>query len=399
MAYADTAEAIGEVSELIRARLQAESTVPTYVGRPEPPTDGVARLNLFLYETVLDPTLKNFSPDEDNAPPLWLVLKYLITSFDEQGKSDTVKAHRALSKGIQALQGLNFLSGSTQLALQPNPEKLKITFDAISSDLIAKIMQGPDEKYRFSMGFQVRPVMIAAREEPSYALLVGVDYTTAPPAVVGEELIHIPVLPAMGALISRLEPAKFEARETVTIFGEALNIGELFVRVGSVDIGTSMQKSTSLKFKLASSGISGQKISAGSHAVTVVQKLPGGRYRSSNMLVGALLPQVDTVTTQGALSTQNGYITGVLKVSGQHLGRVGDDIVLALFQSGKVIKVLEGKVAQAAAADVMFVVSADQSELTVTIRKADRLAPGVYRSIMRINGQQARLSPEVNLTQ
>jgi hypothetical protein len=64
-----------------------------------------------------------------------------------------------------------------------------------------------------------------------------------------------------------------------------------------------------------------------------------------------------------------------------------------------VIKVLEGKVAQAAAADVMFVVSADQSELTVTIRKADRLAPGVYRSIIRINGQQARLSPEVNLTE
>jgi hypothetical protein len=398
MAYADTAEAIGEVSELIRTRLQAEAVVTTYVGRPEPPTDGLARLNLFLYESVLDPSLKNFSPDEGCAPPLWLVLKYLVTSFDEQGKSDTTDAHRNLSKGIQALQGLNFLPESSQPALQSNPERLKITFDAISSDLISKIMQGPEEKYRFSMGFQVRPVMVAAREDPSYSLLVGVDYTTAPPKVVGEEKIQIPVLPSMGALITRLEPTKFEANQTVTIYGDSLNLSALFIRLGTLDVGATTQKPDLLKFKLDLSTAGGTTISAGSHPVTVVQELPGGRYRSSNVLVGELLPQVSTVTIPGPLALQNGFITGDIKMSGNLLGRVGDDIVLALFKESKVVKVFEGKTANAAAAGVMFVVSADQSELTLTIRKADELSPGLYRTILRINGQQAKLSPEVNLT-
>jgi hypothetical protein len=52
-------------------------------------------------------------------------------------------------------------------ALQDNPEPLKLSFDETTAELISKIMAGTDERYRLSMAFQVRPVMIVpASEQP-----------------------------------------------------------------------------------------------------------------------------------------------------------------------------------------------------------------------------------------
>jgi len=46
---------------------------------------------------------------------------------------------------------------------------MKITFDNATTELLSKVMQGTDEKYRFSAAFEVRPVMIAGTTPPSPA--------------------------------------------------------------------------------------------------------------------------------------------------------------------------------------------------------------------------------------
>src|SRR5712692_7682350 len=204
MALAKTGKAIGAVTDAISERLKSSTGLHISVGRPEPPGNVGAggRLNLFLYEAQFDASLKNVPLDEGQCPPLWLVLKYLLTAFDDDGKtSDTIGAYENLGEGIRALQELSLLPLTPGLpapllkALSDNPEDLTITFDEASTDLLSKVMQGSDEKYRLSIGFQVRPVMIAAAELPSYSLLVGVDYTTVPvtPVVEGDEgkAIHI----------------------------------------------------------------------------------------------------------------------------------------------------------------------------------------------------------------
>src|SRR5437762_3090475 len=199
MAFADTAKAIGAVTDAISQRLNTRTGLAITVGRPEPGVvAGVERLNLFLYEIQFDASLKNVSLDEGQRPPLWLVLKYFLTAFDDDGKtSDTISAYENLGEGIRALQELSVLPLTPGLpapllkALSDNPQDLKITFDEASTELLSKVMQGSDEKYRLSVAFQVRPVMIAAAELASYSLLVGVDYTTAPPTIVGEPAIHI----------------------------------------------------------------------------------------------------------------------------------------------------------------------------------------------------------------
>ena len=66
-------------------------------------------LNLFLYETAFDATLRNLSLRDGEPPPLWLVLKFLLTAFDRDERSDSAAAHELLGSGMSALHELNFL--------------------------------------------------------------------------------------------------------------------------------------------------------------------------------------------------------------------------------------------------------------------------------------------------
>ena len=94
------------------------------------------------------------------------MLKYLLTAFDGDENSDSAIAHELIGRGIAALHELNFLAldalvaTDVRLALENNPEPLKLTFDETTADLLSKIMQGTDERYRLSIAFQMRPVMI-----------------------------------------------------------------------------------------------------------------------------------------------------------------------------------------------------------------------------------------------
>ena len=201
MALEDSGRAIGATTRILRERLLARLQTllsDVTVGRPEPPRGALnnPRLNLFLYEVQVDGHLRNQPLDEGQPAPLWLVLRYLLTAFDRDGESDSISAHELLGLGMRELQDLNFLTANGNVALNDSPDILKITFEDASTELLSKIMQGSEERYRCSSAFQVRPVMIAPGTPPEYALLVGVDYQNN--AIIGEDGIRIPVLPLLG---------------------------------------------------------------------------------------------------------------------------------------------------------------------------------------------------------
>lgn len=400
MALADTGKAIGKVTKLLVSRLGSKTSLSVAEGRPEPPGNGTSdrQLNLFLYEALFDPSLKNISLDEGRPAPLWLVLKYLLTAFDSGGKSDTFEAHENLGEGIRAIQELNFLSLASPIdseilkALQDNPEPLKITFDEVSSELLSKLMQGSEEKYRFSVGFQVRPVMIATGETPSYSLLVGVDYTKNL-EIIGENGIKIPVIPSMGPTITEISPSKLEVNSTLTIFGTDLNLSGLSVMLGSAELAVTAQQPNKLQCVVNGTIAGGGVISPGSHPISVVQTLPTGRRRSSNLLVGDLLPTLTNAATNSltrvnpADPTSN--VFGNILLTGVLLGGANDDIFIALYKDGKVVKLFDGL--------DKLTVTPTQSTLTLAMPQADAVLPGKYRVILRVNGQQAKNSPEVEL--
>jgi len=421
VALANTGKAIGKISSLLREHLEIKTGANVTVRRPEPPSEANngqsnPRLNLFLYEALFDASMKNVSLDEGQQPPLWLVLKYLITPFDDGGESDTAEAHEYLGEGVRALQELSHVSLSSiplpaeiLPALLDNPEVLKITFDEAPSDLLSKLMQGADEKYRFSMAFQVRPVMIAIGEPPAYPpFLVGIDYTAAPPDVIGDAGVQIPVLPSMGPAISEVVPARFESDDVVTLLGSNLHLSDLSVRLGPAELPVIAQQPDRLRFPATVEGLA---VSAGSHAVSVVQALRVGHARTSNLLVGALAPTLATAGTNALVSVPPPpplppaplHVAGQITMEGRLLGRPGDDIFVALYLDGRIVRMFDRQEPPPSSETRLIfppdgsIAALEQSELTLQIENADAVPPGTYRIILRVNGQQAPFSPEVNL--
>lgn len=409
MPLADTGKAIGAVTDALRDRLDNGSGIHVTVGRPEK-KQGITRLNLFLYEVVFDATLKNTPLDEGQPPPLWLVLKYLLTAFDDAEESDSVQAYEYLGRGMRALQALNYLSTTSLAAkpdyvaaLAPNPEELKITFDETPTDLLSKVMQGTDEqKYRISVAFQVRPVLIASAVPPTSSLLVGVDYTTppAPPTVIGESGVRIPVLPSLGPTITRVEPESFEAGETVTVYGTDLHLSGLSVRLGPVELPVVAQRPDALKAQVRKELVTGERISAGGHPLSVVQALTPTRKRSSNILVATLLP---TVTAANLLFKDDGDEAGTkyatVEFEGLLLGNDTDDVFLSLYREGQTVKFLDAfmKEADIPAPPPPPPVPA-QTRKRIEMAKADAVPAASYLAVLRVNGAQAKQSLAVDLS-
>jgi len=404
MALADSGRAIGAVTRLLREHLVRRSFAVS-VGKPEDAadTDANAKLNLFLYEATFDASLRNVSLNY-SQPPLWLALKYLLTAFDDGESSDSADAHELLGRGLAALHELNFLrldagvATTVRLALENNPEPLKITFDETPPDLVSKIMQGTDEKFRLSAAFQVRPVMIVPNEPPTFSLLVGVDYTSAPPSIIGRDGVGLAVLASLGPRLEQVRPSTFEIDDTITITGEDLHISGLECWLAGAQLLIVGQQPEQLTVRVEGAQSSdmpegpiaaGGMISAGEHPLLVKQLMPNRRYRASNLLVARLRPVVATAGLDGA---------GVLTINGTLLGTWDDDLIVAVLQDGAVVRVFEtGLQPPPPSANLTVVPSTDQHTLTIAGVGA-ALAAGTYQVAVRVNGQQARLSPAISVS-
>jgi len=377
MAFTDTKFAIGAVTEMLRTQLTVKTGLNVAVGSPESAaksnTEG-EKLNIFLYQIDFDASLKNYSLDNGQPAPLWIALNYLLTAFDPNKESDSIDAHKLLGQGLAALQDFNFLrpnpASLSDAPLLSNPEPLKITFNAADAELLSKLMQGSDEKYRISSSFQVRPVMIMPETLPSFAPAVK---TVGPPGTEG-----VVVLGSMGPRLNSLKPERFEAGQKLTIEGQ--DIGE----VSEICFGDVCYNSALADGKLEVTVPLATVLSAGSYPVTGVKILPSGRRFSSNALLGHLLPALTGVAV-GPL-TPNGPTNkfGDLTLTGTRLGGPDDGIFVALYKDGKTVIMIE----------TTGVVAQNTLTASVTIDKA--IPPGTYYVILRVNGEQATSSLQVN---
>jgi len=383
MALAESKEAIGAVSSLLKYRLIDQTSVTEVsVGRLEKAAKSDAsapkKFNLFLYQVDMDASLRNIPLDAGQATPIWLVLRYLLTAFDDEEESDSIEAHKLLGEGMLALQELNYIEPkNTETELLDNPEPLKITFDSADAELLSKIMQGSDEKYRISAAFQVRPVMIAPTVAPSYALPVK---TIGPPGNEG-----VAVLPSMGPVLDAIDPVRFEAGEQIVLQGSDL-AGVTKIRMGgefiSVSFGTANQLTATVPVSII--------LSAGSYMVQAVRMMPSGRESGSNAVLGQLLPSLTTAVASGQSTDGDGNVSGQLALSGEKLGGENDSIYIAFYRNGKTGLMLEA-IGTGSQTSLNVTVSADQA-------RTAKLKAGTYFIILRVNGEQANDFPSVDWT-
>jgi hypothetical protein len=375
MPLLSTRDAIGAVSEAVRSQLQSRCLVLTTVKRPEVAAleEVGAKLNLFLYQIDFDPHLKNHSLDEGQPPPLWLVLRYLITAYDAGNDSDTVAAHNLLGTGLACLQTMNFLNPVVP-ALADNPEPLKLSFDSSDVELLSKVMQGSEEKYRISAAFQVRPVLIAPDVPPSYAPLV---LTVGPPGAEG-----VAVLPSMGPVLKQITPLRFEAGAMLEFAGDGINSSIESVLIGSMELSVIAAREGAVKILVPNV----PTISAGFQPACVARRLPSGRQQTSNPLFVSLLPTLTTAVPGVLTLNPDNLLFGSITITGERLGGVDDSIFVAFYRDGIVALNLE------------VTGTALQNSLVVNVVTGDALSPGTYYLILRVNGAQATLTPEVDWT-
>ena len=406
MALLDSGRAIGAVTSLLRSRLNSAlhglqapqiAITDVSVGRPEPAQgqNNGPRLNLFLYEIEFDAQLKNLTLDEGQPTPLWLVLHYLLTPFDSGGESDTLEAHSVLGEAARALQELNFLSlgglpAAQSLALRDAPDRLKLTFEHASTDLLSRLMQGSDERYRTSMAFQVRPVMIAPTAPPAYSLLVGVDYVHN--TVPGLDDVGLTLLASMGPSITSVTPTNFEVNDEVVVEGDDLMLDGLSVELGGVEMPVIAQHTDRLTFRVSPLLGGGTLTSAGMLPLAVVQALPQGRKRRSDLLVAGLLPRLDTAVPSGLArvgASANAPVKGRITLNGVLLGTPTDDVYAGLYSNGSVVRLV----------DTFARPANDVTQTRIWFDLVDETAvpPGDYQLILRINGRQAKNSPSVHM--
>lgn len=377
MALINSKDAIGAISSALSTQLQSSTDAVTIdIGRPEqaasPASSNGPKFSLFLYQISIDNHLRNFPLDEGQKTPLWLVLHYVLTAFDESRESDSALAHNLLGDGMLALQQMNYFEPLND-ALTDNPEPLKISFDNADSDLLSKIMQGSDEKYRVSTAFQVRPVMIAPSEPPLYSLPVT---TIGPPANPG-----VVVLPGIGPLLERIEPEKFIAGDTINLFGTDIGSQTTEIRLGNTAFAPTMGKLGHIRTLIDPDTL----ISAGSYPITAFRPLPANKGLISNAVFARLLPTVTDISAS-ALVGNAIAVAGTLTIQGNNLGNQNDDIYIAFYRNGAVEYLFQGDV------------DTEQRTLTLSIALTDDVQPGIYYIIVRVNGEQTPDVHEVNWT-
>lgn len=284
--------------------------------------DAGSRLNVFLYEVVPSPYMRNLDvagdagPGERGRPPLSLGLRYLITAFGED--HDEVAAHRLLGRALASLHDHPVLSRSLirsalpQANLHRQVEEVRITQIPMSVDEMSKLWTTFEAGYRASVAYEASVVLIET-ETPAIAglpvLTVGVDdagvevVPDARPARLG---------PAVDRAVSAGGEVTVELGETLALEGAGLD-GATAVHV--VDVARTVEHELTpggasgadrVEVTIPAGGVTaGRRWIAGLHMAQVVVA-DGSEVAQTNQVPFALGPRIASI---GPANAAQGDVT------------------------------------------------------------------------------------------
>ncbi len=180
--------AIAAVTATLRQLLVNGTEIPNDNVTTRPPdrartgNDNSDQLNLFLYQTTLNPAWRNADLPRQSGhgdvgrPALALNLHYLITAFG-QGDDD-LRSHRWLGEAMRALHDHPLL-GAKEIRetiagndLHSQVERVRITPQPLSLEEMSKLWTTFQTQYRISAAYQVDVVLIESRRPARTALPV-----------------------------------------------------------------------------------------------------------------------------------------------------------------------------------------------------------------------------------
>jgi Pvc16 N-terminal domain len=131
-----------------------------------------ARVTIFLFETVEDPSAKNrprvrAAPEPTDPPnrlyskkpPMALLLRYMLTPWS----GDRLTDHRLLGRTLQVFYDDAIISGTElQGNLAGTDQALKVTLSPLTLEERARVWYAIEKPYRLSITFEVRVVNLDA---------------------------------------------------------------------------------------------------------------------------------------------------------------------------------------------------------------------------------------------
>jgi len=141
-----------------------------------------SQLNLFLYATHINPALNNMPlpgqvrSGENAAPPLPLVLYYLLTAYG--ANDEDIAGQTLLGQAMSALHDHPLLGSADIEGILPDSgvqhqiERLRITPESLSLDDMSKLWSSFQSEYHLSTAYQVSVVLIESGRAASAPLPV-----------------------------------------------------------------------------------------------------------------------------------------------------------------------------------------------------------------------------------
>ncbi len=124
-----------------------------------------ARMTIFLFEVVEDPSLRNRPPSRTDVPPdltvsrppIPLILRYLLTPWS----GDRITDHRIMGRALQVLYDGAILSGpQLQGGLVGTSEAIKLKLAPLTLEERTRVWHAVQRPYRLSVTYDVRVINI-----------------------------------------------------------------------------------------------------------------------------------------------------------------------------------------------------------------------------------------------
>lgn len=245
------ARAVEAVTETLRNLIDAgvKEVEPGAVVVTRPPDQVLNRghelqVNLFLYQTTVDGSLRNqppveLRPGETGPPALPLILHYLVTPYVQDGNDLT--AHRLFGAALRSLYEHPVLTRTDLIDAAPYSdvgkqiEQVRISWQPLDEKDIFSLWSIFQSPYRTSAAFEVRVVLIDSTD-PTRTPLPVLRRGPQDRGPVADAGVRSPFPTLTGVTLPRGEPAALLG-ERVTLSGFNLSPGSVLVRLANRSLG------------------------------------------------------------------------------------------------------------------------------------------------------------------
>jgi hypothetical protein len=322
--------AIAAVTATLRSLLARGVDILNVTTKPldKARTDLTEQINIFLYQTTLNGSLRNMptphqvKPGETGQPPLALNLFYLITAYGDG--DDDASGHQLLGRAMSTLHDHPLLGAAEILDatdteipgsdLHLQAERVRITPQPMPLDEMSKLWTTFQTQFRISAAYQISVVLIESTRTATTPLPVLARGSQSDKGIQSQANL-IPPFPTLNSL--ELPDNQFSAllNDNVILRGFNLDGTNVVVHLENLNSLLNVEREITILNTQTANEVSFNipndptNLPAGFYTLAVEVTRPGETFsRMTNLLVFSLAPEITSFPIT-VIRAANGDVT------------------------------------------------------------------------------------------